>query len=214
MSKHDQPEDGNVPENLSRRGFVVKMSSVAAVLASGGVLTACGGSSTELNGEQAAFNYGIASGDPLADRVILWTHAKTSTDASIDLTWQMAADASFTTVLFSGKTTAPRITGFTAKADAIGLSAGTEYYYRFLAPNNSVSAVGRTRTLPAGNVSEVKLAVFSCSDYPAGYFNAYDSAISSGAQFALHLGTTSTNTRTASIRLQRPPSRRAYPLPQ
>ncbi|MES2103796.1 MAG: alkaline phosphatase D family protein [Pseudomonadota bacterium] len=192
MSKHEQSPDQNVPESLSRRGFVVKMSSVAAVLASGGVLTACGGSSVaptlELNGEQAAFNYGIASGDPLADRVILWTHAKSSTDAAVNLTWQMAADASFATVLFSGKATATKDTGFTAKVDATGLAANTEYYYRFLAPNSSVSAVGRTRTLPTGSVSEVKLAVFSCSDYPAGYFNAYDSAISSGAQFSLHLG--------------------------
>ncbi|MES2072300.1 MAG: alkaline phosphatase D family protein [Pseudomonadota bacterium] len=188
MSKHEKSQDKSLPENLSRRGFVVKMSSVAAVLASGGVLTACGGSDVALNGEQAAFNYGIASGDPLADRVILWTHAKTSTEATVDLTWQMAADASFSSVLFSGKATASKDSGFTAKVDATGLSANTEYYYRFLAPNNSVSAVGRTRTLPVGTVAEVKLAVFSCSDYPAGYFNAYDAAISSGAQFSLHLG--------------------------
>ncbi|GGC97630.1 alkaline phosphatase D family protein [Undibacterium terreum] len=188
MSKREQSQDNNAPESLGRRGFVVKMSSVAAVLASGGALTACGGSGADLNGEQAAFNYGVASGDPLADRIILWTYAKTSTDASVDLTWQMAADASFTTVLFSGKVTATKDSGFTAKVDATGLSANTEYFYRFTAPNNAVSAVGRTRTLPTGNVSEVKLAVFSCSDYPAGYFNAYDSAISSGAQFALHLG--------------------------
>ncbi len=186
--QNDQKKNSKAPANIARRGFVIKMSSVAAVMASGGVLTACGGSSPELNGEMAAFNYGVASGDPLADRVILWTHAKISTDASVDLTWQMAADASFSSVLFSGRTTASAATGFTAKVDATGLAANTEYYYRFVAPNNSVSAVGRTRTLPVGNVDQVKLAVFSCSDYPAGYFNAYDSAISSGAQFALHLG--------------------------
>ncbi len=176
------------PKNLSRRGFVIKMSSVAAVVASGGVLTACGGSNADVNLEQASFNYGIASGDPLSDRVILWTYAKVSTDASVDLQWQVATDATFSTIVSSGKTTTTKDTGFTAKVDATGLSPNTEYYYRFIAANNSVSAVGRTRTLPVGNVSEVKLAVFSCSDYPAGYFNAYDSAISSGAQFSLHLG--------------------------
>lgn len=186
--QNDQKKDLQLPKNTGRRSFVIKMSSVAAVMASGGVLTACGGSSTVLNGEMAAFNYGVASGDPLADRVILWTHAKISTDASVDLTWQMAADASFASVLFSGRVTASSATGFTAKVDATGLAANTEYYYRFVAPNNSISPVGRTRTLPVGNVDQVKLAVFSCSDYPAGYFNAYDSAVSSGAQFALHLG--------------------------
>lgn len=175
-------------EVADRRRFLIRMSSVAAVLASGGVLTACGGSDTELNGEQAAFSYGIASGDPLADRVILWTHAKVSTDAAVDLTWQMATDATFATIVATGKVTATKDTGFTAKVDATGLSANTEYVYRFIAPNNSVSGVGRTRTLPVGAVAEVKLAVFSCSDYPAGYFNAYDAAVSSGAQFSLHLG--------------------------
>lgn len=180
--------DSNETVVPGRRKFVIQMSSAAAVIASGGVLTACGSNGVELGGEQAAFNYGVASGDPLSDRVILWTHAKISTDASVPLTWQIAADANFSPILFSGKVMASADTGFTAKVDATGLSANTEYFYRFVAPNNSVSAVGRTRTLPVGNVSEVKLAVFSCSDYPAGYFNAYDAAVSSGAQVALHLG--------------------------
>ena len=188
MAKKKCLSDALVLEDISRRRFVIRMSSVAAVLATGGALTACGGSGTELDGEMAAFNYGIASGDPLADRVILWTHAKVPTDSPVPLTWQMAADATFSTILFSGQATAVKENSFTAKVDATGLSPNTEYYYRFRAPNNSVSAVGRTRTLPIGNVAEVKLAVFSCSDYPAGYFNAYDSAVSSGAQCSLHLG--------------------------
>jgi alkaline phosphatase D len=175
-------------ENASRRSVVINISSVAAVLASGGVLTACGGSGVELNGEQVAFNFGIASGDPLTDRVILWTHARTSTDDQVNMTWQIAADVSFSSILASGKATASKDSGFTAKVDAIGLSPNTEYCYRFLAPNNSISAVGRTRTLPVGNVSEVKLAVFSCSDYPAGLFNAYDAAATFNGQFSLHLG--------------------------
>jgi alkaline phosphatase D len=184
---HKIQSSGAVPENASRRRFVIKMTSVAAVLASGGALTACGGD-VRFNGEQVAFNFGIASGDPLSDRVVLWTHARTSTDATIDLTWQMAADAGFGIVLASGAATASKDSGFTAKVDATGLSPNTEYFYRFLAPNNSSSAVGRTRTLPVGDVSEVKLAVFSCSDYPAGIFNAYDAVSSFDAQFSLHLG--------------------------
>jgi alkaline phosphatase D len=172
----------------SRRDFFIKVSSVAAVLAAGGALTSCGGSSQELGGEQAAFLYGVASGDPLSDRVILWTHAKSSTDATVGLSWQVALDASFATVLSSGQASASIENGFTCKVDATGLQPNTEYYYRFLAPNFSNSAVGRTRTLPVGAVAEVRLAVFSCSDYPAGYFNAYDAALSSNAQFSLHLG--------------------------
>ncbi|WP_426196515.1 alkaline phosphatase D family protein [Massilia sp. DWR3-1-1] len=171
-----------------RRQFVIRMASVAAVMGSSGVLSACGGGGSALGGEMAAFNYGVASGDPQADRVILWTHAKTSSEQAVPLVWQMAADASFATLVATGTTSATVDSGFTAKVDATGLSANTEYLYRFVAPNNSVSPVGRTRTLPVGNVAEVKLAVFSCSDYPAGYFNAYDAATASGAQVALHLG--------------------------
>jgi alkaline phosphatase D len=171
-----------------RRQFVIRMASVAAVMGSSGALSACGGSGSALGGEMAAFNYGVASGDPQADRVILWTHAKTSNEQAVPLVWQLAADASFATLVASGTTSATVDSGFTAKVDATGLAANTEYLYRFVAPNNSVSPVGRTRTLPVGNVAEVKLAVFSCSDYPAGYFNAYDAATSSGAQVALHLG--------------------------
>ena len=172
----------------TRRQFVIRMASVAAVMSTSGVLSACGGSDAELNGEMVAFNYGVASGDPLADRVILWTHARTSTDQAVRMTWQVATDASFAALVASGTASATADSGFTAKVDAVGLTANTEYFYRFVAPNNSVSPVGRARTLPVGNVAEVKLAVFSCSDYPAGYFNAYDAACASGAQFALHLG--------------------------
>jgi len=67
------------------------------------------------------------------------------------------------------------------------LVANREYFYRFR-QGRHVSPVGRTRTLPTGSVSEVKLAVFSCANYPAGFFNVYAEAARSDAQFAVHLG--------------------------
>jgi alkaline phosphatase D len=77
--------------------------------------------------------------------------------------------------------------GFTVKVDATGLQAGTEYWYRFR-HGMFKSPIGRTRTLPATGVDEVRMAVFSCSNYPAGRFHAYAEALSSGAQYAVHLG--------------------------
>jgi alkaline phosphatase D len=71
--------------------------------------------------------------------------------------------------------------------DAEGLEPGTEYWYRFMQGKRS-SPIGRTRTLPTVGVDEVKFAVFSCSNYPAGYFHAYKDAVVRGAKFALHLG--------------------------
>lgn len=148
-------------------------------------MVACGDGSAP----SAEFKYGVASGDPLADRVILWTHAKmaNSTD-NVQLTWQVSTSATFDSILASGTVTSTAETAFTNKVDATGLSAGNTYYYRFLDQSRNASPVGTTRTLPAANAASVKFAVFSCTLYSAGYFNAYDAAGKSGAQYALHLG--------------------------
>jgi len=169
----------------SRRDFLVKSAAGAVAVTVGSSLVACGGS----DARPATFSYGVASGDPLSDRVILWTHAKysNSTD-SVGLNWQVARDSSFTQVVSSGRVMATQDSSFTAKVDATGLAAGSSYFYRFLDDAGISSTVGSTRTLPASNVASVKLAVFSCTLYSAGYFNAYDAAAKSDAQYAIHLG--------------------------
>ena len=137
----------------------------------------------------AEYRYGVASGDPLADRVILWTHAKMpNLSDSVALTWQVSTNMAFDSIIASGSVTSSADTGFTNKVDATGLTAGTTYYFRFLDQYRTSSAVGTTRTLPASNVTSVKFAVFSCTLYSSGYFNAYDAAAQSGAQYAIHLG--------------------------
>ena len=169
----------------ARRDFIIKFASVSGSLAGVSLLSACGGST---DNAMLQFNYGVASGDPLADRVILWTHAKyEGLKDSVVLTYQVATDASFATIVSTGTATASESAGFTAKADATGVTAGRDYYYRFIC-NGWISPVGFTRTLPATSVTSVKFAVFSCTLYSAGYFNAYDSAVKSGAQYAVHLG--------------------------
>ncbi len=171
----------------SRREFFIKISSISAVLATGSVLSACGGSD-DAGSAPIAFNFGVASGDPLADSVILWTHAQPAeSTGAVELTYEVSSTADFAALVTSGKVSASEATGFTAKVDAKGLSAGREYFYRFKA-GTDVSPVGRTRTLPASNATEVKLAVMSCANYPAGFFNTYAEASRSDAQFAVHLG--------------------------
>jgi alkaline phosphatase D len=169
----------------SRRQFILQTASAVGVTALAGSLAACGESSTP----PAEFKYGVASGDPLSDRVILWTHAKIPADErSVWLDWQVASDSSFANVVRSGRTSATASTGYTAKVDADGLTPGASYYYRFTDDAGVVSPVGMTRTLPAANVAAVKLAVFSCTLYSEGFFNAYKSATASDAQYAVHLG--------------------------
>jgi len=174
-------------QDTSRRSFIIKLASVSGTLATGSLLSACGGGSASSNMVQ--FNYGVASGDPLANKVILWTHAKyQNSNDPVALSYEVATDAAFANVVSSGTTTALEAASFTAKVDATGLAPATDYYYRFKS-DVWISPVGRTRTLPTGTVSEVKLAVFSCSSYPHGYFHVYGEVASkSDAQYALHLG--------------------------
>ncbi len=167
----------------SRREFLIKVASVSAAMTAGASLSACGGSTAA----QPEFLYGVASGDPLASSVILWTHAKfPGSDNTVTLRYQVAIDAAFTQIVSQGDIEAKPDTGFTAKADATGLMAGTSYFYRFV-NNTATSPVGRTRTLPA-TATNLKLAVMSCSNYPAGFFNVYSDVAKSDVEYALHLG--------------------------
>jgi alkaline phosphatase D len=177
-----------IPVNSSRRDFIIKAASTTAVVAMSGSLVGCFGSKATLP-PPSEFKYGVASGDPLIDRVILWTHAKIadSTEA-VGLTWQISSDTAFANIVNSGRISTTDATSFTAKIDATGLTAGTTYYYRFIDDAGVKSTVGTTRTLPASNASSVKFAVFSCTLYSEGFFNTYDAAAKSDAQYAIHLG--------------------------
>lgn len=135
------------------------------------------------------FTHGIASGDPLSDRVILWTRylPKNAENSVDDIVWQLAADKSFRQIVASGisRTSADR--DYTVKVDATGLNAGQRYYYRFVA-NGEYSSTGQTKTLPRGEVERFRIAVASCSNYPQGYFHAYDDIAKSDVDVVLHLG--------------------------
>lgn len=192
------PTDPREAVNRRRRDFLdflVKSSSSAALLAVTGSLAACGGSDDEPGAPvppaplPSVFAFGVASGDPLADRVMLWTHAKIpASTADVSLTWQVATDAAFATIVRSGSLLATEASAFTAKIDVTGLTAGASYFYRFRDAAGVTSTVGSTRTLPAATATAVKFAVFSCALYSEGYFHAYDAAAKSDAQYAIHLG--------------------------
>ncbi len=177
-----------------RRAFVIRLSALAALSSTGVALSACGGGDDDDAQAAPQYSYGVASGDPLADRVILWTHAQVAgSTADVPLVWEVARDASFATLVASGKTVASASAGHTAKADATGLAPGQDYYFRFRQDVEDkgaarLSPVGRTRTLPATGAANLALAVLSCSNYPAGYFHVMAEVARSDAQYVLHLG--------------------------
>ena len=119
------------------------------------------------------FLHGVASGDPLSDRVILWTRVSGAMPtARVDVRWEMAHDPEFRRPAANGRVTTDAGRDFTVKVDAQGLRAGRTYYYRFTA-NGERSTAGRTRTAAAAGNTHLRLALASCSNLPAGFFNAY-----------------------------------------
>ncbi|AKF09752.1 alkaline phosphatase D family protein [Sandaracinus amylolyticus] len=139
-----------------------------------------------------AFQHGVASGDPLADAVILWTRVTTESTSAIALAWEMSRDASFATIDASGEASADPARDFTAKVDATGLMPATTYYYRFrVVDGGETSPVGRTRTAPASDaeIARLRFAVCSCSNYAFGYFHGYRNiAQRADLDAVLHLG--------------------------
>lgn len=135
----------------------------------------------------APFYHGVASGDPLSDRIILWTRVTTQ-NATETVDWQIATDTTFGTLVNSGTVTTDASVDYTVKVDATGLQPGTWYYYRFR--NNGVySIVGRTKSAPVGDVDSLRFAIVACSNYQAGFFNAYkDITLRNDVDAVVHLG--------------------------
>ena len=118
------------------------------------------------------FTHGVASGEPSAESVLLWTRFVGGDDGT-KLRAEIAEDANFKRIVSGGDVTASPARDHTAKLVLKGLKPARRYYYRFIAPSGSISDIGRTKTLPRGKTPAFNLAVFSCSNMPFGWFNAY-----------------------------------------
>lgn len=118
------------------------------------------------------FEYGVASGDPLHDRVILWTRVTGDGSDRVPMRWQAALDSGFEKIVAEGEAEARAENDFTVHVDAFLPYPATTYYYRFQALN-CWSMIGRTRTAPA-DLQNLRLALVSCSSIWSGYFNAYE----------------------------------------
>lgn len=119
------------------------------------------------------FNHGVASGDPLFDRVILWTRVTPfKFKSSIKVQWKIATDINMQNVVNSGEFTTNEKRDYTVKVDANGLMPGSWYYYQFSVGGRK-SMLGRTKTAEETGLDRLRLAVVSCSSLPHGYFNVY-----------------------------------------
>lgn len=131
------------------------------------------------------FTHGVASGDPLPDGFILWTRF---IGANGRIAWEVAEDEAFARVAQRGEARARFENDFCAKVDVRGLQPGRPYFYRFLSASGP-SLTGRTRTAPAGATESLTVALFSCANFPFGYFHAYGHAAArEDIDLALHSG--------------------------
>lgn len=141
--------------------------------------------------EQTVFPYGVASGDPLSESVLLWTMlapAQAKKDSLVY--WQISPSPSFKTLANEGYYTTSANHHYRVKLEADKLSPSTTYYYRFRASNGQWSATGRTKTAAAPNSQQaLQLGVVSCNALEWGYFNAFE-ALANNQEIAaiIHLG--------------------------
>tara|TARA_R110002020_G_scaffold293535_5_gene509189 strand:- start:111260 stop:112999 length:1740 start_codon:yes stop_codon:yes gene_type:complete len=179
---------------LGRRKFIFN-----SLLATGGIVLSTNfiscSDDDDISGEveipddlnQSNFEQGVASFDPSSSQVIIWTRYNTEADMA-SIVWQLSLDQDFTNVLRSGEVAIDASSDYTLAVEVQNLDADQKLFYRFInVADAAVSDVGETITLPI-NASQVKMAVCSCSNYPAGLFNVYQVMANSDADIIVHLG--------------------------
>jgi alkaline phosphatase D len=154
----------------------------------------------ECGANSVSFIHGVASGDPFADSVVLWTRATPSSSNSnkykqgvYKIEYTVATDYAMHNVVTKGKAFTSSDVDYTVKVIAEGLQPSTVYYYSFSACNGAVkTVVGTTKTLPpyGADVSSVAIATVSCSYYSYGSFHAYGRIADKAKDLdvVLHLG--------------------------
>jgi alkaline phosphatase D len=156
---------------MAKRGWT-RRGALGAAAASSAAACAPTIATPPYEGE-VAFRHGIASGDPKADRVIIWTRVTPVNDGPVPVRWIVARNRELTDVVKTGVIETSAARDYTVKADVTNLRAGAPYFYGFRA-GAAESAVGKTRTLPRGRTDSLTIAAASCASYPHGFFNAYD----------------------------------------
>lgn len=143
------------------------------------------------------FALGVASGDPSATGVVLWTRLAPKplepgggmSSSSVEVRWEIAEDDAMKKVVQSGSTRATPQLAHAVHVEVEGLQPDHWYAYRFRA-GDADSPIGRTRTLPHRDVlpERLKFAFASCQHYESGLFTAYEQMAKDDLDLVFHLG--------------------------
>ncbi|MET0577572.1 MAG: alkaline phosphatase D family protein [Ilumatobacteraceae bacterium] len=129
-----------------------------------------------------AFPYAVASFEPTASSVLLWTRLDTVSEVS----WLVARDPGLGDVVAAGVvSTGPGASSIVVDVD--DLEPATSYWYRFETAGVH-SPVGRTRTLPAGPVERFRLGTVCCAHYAEAPLGVYRALAEREVDLVVHLG--------------------------
>ncbi|MGM0557966.1 MAG: alkaline phosphatase D family protein [Myxococcota bacterium] len=182
----DDPRDG-ARFRLNRRQFIGLLGATIST-------AACGEFEQQPvpdtpNIERSPFTLGVASGDPLATSIILWTRLAPEQhdgggmpDEDVPVIWEISRDQHFRSIEQSGVTKASPLLAHSVHKDVRELEPNTTYYYRFRLAQQSnapagewISPTGRTKTLPLPHerVERFRIAAATCQNFQDGYYTAY-----------------------------------------
>jgi len=185
-------------DHIEHRRNVLKLMMLGSgALIMPGILTGCGGGSSEdyilspAPDTTTVFPQSVASGDPRADSVVLWTRIEDPERSEEDLTvtLEISLRDDFEDSLFTKQLTAYHEYDHAIKIKIDQLDPYTYYYYRFKY-NGIYSNTGRTKTASSKD-SEVdtKFAFVSCQDYIGRYYNVFAHMLQQDdLDFIVHLG--------------------------
>lgn len=179
---------------IDRRDFLRHMAAVSAIPTI--ALRAQGQVSDKPKFNKNPFTLGVASGDPEANGVVIWTRLATDPldgggvrNAPVNVRWEVSTDEAFGNVVRKGSALAMPQLGHSVHVEVDGLEPHHWYFYRFHA-GNETSPIGRTRTAPAVDAmpDRMRFAFTSCQHFESGYFNGYPHMQKEDLDLVVHLG--------------------------
>lgn len=143
-------------------------------------------------------DYGVASGDPRPDRVVLWTRVPETAQplggGPVGVQYQVATSPSFApgSIVTQGEVATDAFADYTVKVLAEGLAPAMHYFYRFTSTTGYHSVVGRTKTAPAPDAEPdvISFAYVSCQRFADGFYSVFATLALDDVDFCIHLGDT------------------------
>ncbi|HWH81801.1 MAG TPA: alkaline phosphatase D family protein, partial [Burkholderiaceae bacterium] len=179
----------------ARRGRRALLRGAAAITAAPWLLRHARGDESlprfALESDSAArFALGVASGQPHAAGMVLWTRLTgAGLPERVPVQWEIARDEAFTDIAARGEEVAEAAWAHSVHAEPAGLAPARWYWYRFRALGRQ-SPAGRTRTAPAADADggTLNFAIASCQRWDAGHYAAWRHLAAEDLDVVMFLG--------------------------